>query len=115
MEKERRVLCPFCNNKTLTKFEPPQIVQTAQKALDIGIFGFYGSGAASAALLLFCFGYARGCKNGCSNQPLRLLRRRLSVCGDRCTLFFRIEKKISAIALSYGFPCLDIESVMPYC
>ena len=27
----------------------------------------------------------------------------------------REEKKFSAIALSYGFPRLDIEGVMPYC
>ena len=27
----------------------------------------------------------------------------------------RMEKKFSAIALSYGFPRLDIEGVMPYC
>ena len=27
---------------------------------------------------------------------------------------FRVEKKFSATALSYGFPRLDMEGVMPY-
>ena len=65
-----------------------QIVRTAQKSPPkIGIFSFSRSGAALAALLLFCFGYARSCKNGCNGQSFHLLRRRLPVCGGRCTLF----------------------------
>ena len=85
--KKMGLLC-FCLLPMMFSLEPLQIVQTAQKrAPGVGIFSFSRSGAASAALLLFCFGCARGCKNGYSGQSFHLLRRRLPAYGGRCTLF----------------------------
>ena len=69
------------------ELEPPQIVQTAQKAPGAGLYSFSRSGAVSAAPFLFSFGCARGCKSGCNGQSSHWLLKRWPVCGGRCTLF----------------------------
>ena len=66
----------------------PRMSRQHKKAPGEGIFSFSRSGAALAVPLLFCFGRARSCKNGCSGQLFHLLQRRLPVCCGRCTLFW---------------------------
>ena len=65
----------------------PRLCRQHKRAPGAGIFGFSRSGAARAAALLFCFGCARGCKNGCNGQSSHRLQRRSPVCGGRYTPF----------------------------
>ena len=76
-----------CKNSPAGALNRPRLCRQHKKSPWAGIFSFSRSGAASAAPLLFCFGCARGCKNGYSGQSFHLLRRRLPAYGGRCTLF----------------------------